>query len=226
MKSKTNQASVALVSMCAATIQTIRRTERAITRSRSALEPILAHAVAVEQFDAAVREAGLPIKLAYKNADLDYQLAKHATWIAETVGAHETAHPQIASFGPSLVLLVREAERRFAKEDRSGELPGLISDIADGMSRRAVREKHLPPKPQRGRAAVLAAVRAGRMEPARRAFEECDEEERKALRVLARGLSLIIASPDEQDKEAGDEPHEDGQAPARSIEEALLQVAS
>jgi len=174
------------------TVEAVQDSDRVIARSRHALRPVLEHAENVRRFDAAVREARVAIKKAYESAGLDYQLARHAIWISDTVSEHREEHPAIENFGPSLVLLVREAERRFRKEDRCEELPGLIGDIADGTPRRLVRQKYMPPKPKRGPAAVVAAVRAGRMERARRAFEDCTEAERKKLVVLARGLSLIV----------------------------------
>lgn len=205
------------------TVDDMRDSERVIARSRAALAPILEHAENVERFDAAVRDARLPVKKTYESAGLDYQLAKHAVWIAETVRGYEQEHPEIMSFGPSLVLLVREAERRFEREDRADELPELIQDVAAGMPRSAVREKYLPRAERRGPAAVIGAVRSGRMERARRFFDDCNEEERASLIVFARGLSLIVegvASTGTESTKAGS-----GQA-APNIEAALVRAAS
>lgn len=174
------------------TIDDMRDSERVIARSRAALTPILEHAENVQRFDAAVRGASLPIKKTYESAGLDYQLAKHTLWIADTVYEHEDDYPEIARFGPSLVLLVREAERRFEREARAEELPDLIHDVARGMPRSVVREKYLPRVERRGPAAVIGAVRSGRMERARRFFDDCNEEERATLVVFARGLRLIV----------------------------------
>lgn len=173
-------------------LDAVRETEQRLARSETALDPVLAHARNVRAFDDAVKRAGLPVKRTYRDEGLDYQLSRHAVWILGTVETHQEAHPEIARFGPSLVLLVREAERRFAKEERSDELPALIADIATGTPRREVRERFLPPKTKRGLSAVLAAVRSHRIEPARRAFAECDEEERTKLKLLATGLALIL----------------------------------
>lgn len=198
--------------------------ERLITRSRAALAPILEHADNVICFDAAVRTAGIAIKAAYGSAGLDYQLARHALWIDETLRSHGQKHPEIRGFGPSLVLLVREAERRFEREDRADELPNLIHDIAEGMPRHAVREKYLPPAEKRGPPAVISAVRSGRMEPARRFFEDCDEDERKSLRVFARGLALIVNF--EPAIGTGSDEARSIVGAATSIEAALEELAS
>ncbi len=174
------------------TVDDMRDSERVIARSRAALAPILEHAENVERFDAAVRDARLPVKKTYESAGLDYQLAKHAVWIAETVRGYEHEHPEIMSFGPSLVLLVREAARRFEREERAHELPELIQDVADGMPRSAVREKYLPRAERRGPAAVIGAVRSGRVERARRFYQDCDDDERARVVVFSRGLALVV----------------------------------
>lgn len=206
------------------TIDAALDSERVIARSRAALRPILEHAENVERFDAAVRAARLAIKQTYESAGLDYQLARHAVWIAETVRGHEREHPEIRDFGPSLVLLVREAERRFEREDRVDELPNLIRDVADGLPRSAVREKYMPPAERRGPAAVIGAVRSGGMERARRFFEDCDEGERKSLRVFARGLALIVSF--EPAITASDHATTADSIGSPSIEAALEELAS
>lgn len=205
------------------TVDAMRDSERVIARSRAALAPILEHAENVQRFDAAVREARLPVRKTYESAGLDYQLAKHAVWIAETVRGHEHEHPEIKSFGPSLVLLVREAERRFEREDRADSLPDLIRDIANGVPRSAVREKYMPPAEKRGPSAVIAAVRAGRMERARRFFEDCDDEERASVVVFARGLALIARPAPSEEAPAESRT---ATAPAPNIEAALEEAVS
>lgn len=206
------------------TVDDVRDSERVIARSRAALAPILGHAENVQRFDAAVREARLAIKKAYESAGLDYQLAKHALWIAETVRGYEHEHPEIRGFGPSLVLLVREAERRLEREDRADELPNLIRDVAEGMPRSAVREKYLPPAEKRGPSAVVSAVRAGRMEAARRMFDDCDEKERASLMVFARGLALVVGLEPVGTSEDG--ASDTAVITASTIEAALEEVVS
>lgn len=213
-----------LLKLPPSTVDDMRDSERVIARSRAALAPILEHAENVERFDAAVRDARLPVKKMYESAGLDYQLAKHAVWIAETVRGYEHEHPEIRSFGPSLVLLVREAERRFEREERADELPDLIRDVAGGMPRNAVREKYLPRAERRGPAAVIGAVRSGRMEQARRFFDDCNEEERASLVVFARGLNLIVDGGTSTGTESTDEAVS-GPA-ASSVEAALVGLVS
>ncbi len=206
-------------------LKAIRQTEGVLVRGSKALKPMLLHAVNVERFNAAVQEARMPIKEAYAKENLDYQLARHALWISETVDTHEKKHPEIREFGPSLVLLVREAERRFIKEERTDELPALISEIASGTPRRKVRELFLPPKKKRGAPLVLAAVRAGRMEVARKAFEDCNDKERAKLKVLTNGLNLILGIATPAQKKNLNEPKSEVVPVPTSIKEAVLATA-
>lgn len=171
-----------------------RESERRLSGS-PALAPYLAHAKNVALFAEAVAEAKLAVKRAFVVAGLDYQLARHATWIAETVERFASEYPQVVDMGPSFVLLVREAERRFARENRGHELPRLIDAISVGTPRREVRERFLPPAGIGGPARVLQELKAGRIEAARRTFAACAGDERDALRRLAHALVRVVDDP-------------------------------
>lgn len=215
-----------LLRIQATIIEEVLDTERRIARSQQALRPVLEHAEKVAALDAAIRKARLPVKATYASAGLDYQLARHAMWIAETVSEHSEAHSEISRFGPSLVLLVREAARRFEREDRADQLPELIRDISDGMPRRIAREKYLPPKPRRGMNAVIAAVRAGRMEPARRLLDECSPDELKELRVFATGLGLIVTAHSVDSPSVPRRSDDEGEQTPGSIDEAIRRAGT
>ena len=170
----------------------VRAMEHGLARSTE-LEPYLKHAANVVRLTDALGVVGLPIKATFSAARLNYQLARQAVTLAETVERFEETRPEVRSLGPSLVLLLNEAERRFEREGRSDQLPDLVRDLAAGASRRALREKYLPPR-RAGRAAVFAALEAGCVPDAKRAFAECDPVEQGRLRRFAHMLARIVGA--------------------------------
>lgn len=169
----------------------VKASERAIVGDAGALQRQLDHAENVLQLETELRRAKQRVKPSFAKLGLDYQLARHSVWIRQTVYRHRKEHPEVMDLGPSLVLLVHEAERRFAREGRLMELPQVIADLAAGQPRSAIRARYLPPRKGPSDQRVLQFLRNGRMEQARRTFEACSEEERACLRVLAVGLATI-----------------------------------
>lgn len=194
----------------------VRESERRLLGG-AALAPYLTHAQNVLRFAAAAAEARLSIKASFTAAGLDYQLARHAVWLAETVERLGPEYPEVKSMGPSFVLLLREAERRLARESRSHELRNVVAAVAEGMPRREVRERFLPPAGLSGPARVLQELKAGRTEAARRTFAACAPEERDALRRLAHALVRVVDAP------AGERASRVRALPA-SLEAALQEV--
>lgn len=170
----------------------VRETERGLARS-SELEPYLAHAANVERLTEALRDVRMPIKATFSAARLNYQLARQAVTLAETVERFEGRLPEIRTLGPSFVLLLNEAERRFEREGRADELPDFLDDLARGLSRSKLREKYLPPR-RSPPAAVFAALKAGRVDHAKRAFDDCEPADQGRLRRIAFMLAQITGA--------------------------------
>lgn len=106
----------------------------------------LEHAESIRVLNAELRTMRRPIKATYADIGLDYGLARHAVYVAGIVQMFERTEPRVRELGPSLLLLLHEASRRFAREGRTGEVTDLLSDMLSGMPRSALRSKYLPPR--------------------------------------------------------------------------------
>lgn len=173
--------------------EAVRRTERALLGDAELTGRHIDHAEAVLRLYAALRDERPPIKRSMSALGIDYDLARHAVWIRETVQKYRYDHAAVATMGPSLVLLVREAARRFKREGRRGQLPALIADLAGGISRSAAREKYLPSMRHEPTAVMrmLTLLRHGRLERARRAFAQYGKDEKAELRRITRDLAML-----------------------------------
>lgn len=176
-------------------IQRVRRSEEGVRRDGQALARYLEHARLVRVLEIEIKRRGRPVKRTFAERELDYQLARQCVRIAATVARHKDAHPAIAMLGPSFVHLAHEVERRFERERRGDDFAAFLADLLAGMPRSKLREKWLPAHAQPGAARLLALVKAGRMEPARRLWETLDAAERAELMLLSRGLGLIAVEP-------------------------------
>lgn len=208
-----------------------RESERRLLSPKS-LDDHVAHAENVDRIKEALRDRKITLKQGFTNLGLDYALAQHAIWIAETLARHAEQHPEIKQLGPSLVLVVREAERRMEREGREHELADVVAELVAGEPRAAVRERFLPPlkRPKPGR--VLALLGAGRTEAARRAFDELEPPAQGGLRRLAHALvRLVEAGAQTQDPDAlversrsvldvGPRDADDGALPEATVEVA------
>ncbi|MCC7541320.1 MAG: hypothetical protein IT379_34200 [Deltaproteobacteria bacterium] len=199
-----------------------RESERRLLSPKS-LDDHVAHAENANRIKEALRGRKITLKQGFTNLGLDYTLAQHAIWIAETLAKHAEAHPEIKSLGPSLVLVVREAERRMEREGREHGIRDVVAALVAGEPRAAVRERFLPPvkRPKPGR--VLALLGAGRTEAARRAFEDLEPTARTGLRRLAHALVRLVDVRAESRSDAQldvqrdrDAEVEDGSAATRS----------
>lgn len=177
--------------------------ERAIEQAResearlagkNALEAYRAHATNVRLLNEMLRELGAPIKKAFAELSIDYQLARHALWIVETVDRHGEACPAIADMGPSVVLLIREADRRFEREGRPERLAEVMQKAASGTSRDALRREFLPPRRSPSPARVLAAIAGEHLDEARKLFAACSPAAQTRLRWLAHALIRFVDS--------------------------------
>lgn len=209
-------------------LDAVRESERRLMSPKS-LDDHVAHAENANRIKEALRERKITLKQGFTNLGLDYTLAQHAIWIAETLTRHEEEHPEIKQLGPSLVLVVREAERRMEREGREHEITDVVAALVSGEPRAAVRERFLPPLKQPKPGRVLALLGAGRTEAARRAFDELEAPAQSGLRRLAHALARLV--------DTGAKGHEIDVARALvaaapcavapgSIDEAVLAVAA
>lgn len=198
-------------------------TERALA-GRQALPAVLAHATNVAKLDAFIRQEQLPVKLTYRFAGLDYQLARHAVWVAETVNTHRTRWPGIERLGPSKILLVREAERRFAREGQPLDFVSLLEALESGVPRSEVRRRFLPSAPKDPVMAVLNHVHAGRIEQARRALGGLSAPDASALAATVDRTMALIERTGAR-VTSSSTPSRDTEVPPSSIADALLRLA-
>ena len=196
-------------------------TEQALA-GRKALPAVLAHAANVAKLDAFIRQERLPVKLTYRFAGLDYQLARHAVWVAETVNTHRTQWPGIEQLGPSKILLVREAERRFAREGQPLDFVSLLEALESGVPRSEVRRRFLPSAPKDPVMAVLSHMHAGRVEQARRTLAGLSAHDTAALVATLESTMALMERTGGRTTSAST-PTRD--AEPSSITDALLRLA-
>ncbi len=172
----------------------VRTAERELDGTYS-LSRYIRFAEAILRLKVQLKNRGLRLKKTMEESGLNYQLGQQAIAVRETT----EKYPALRDLGPSKVLLVREAERRFAREGCPDRVGAVIEDLAAGKPRSTVRKEHLPqqigpqPKEPGSRAAqVLELLRDGRIEPARRAYEQCADGELRQLRAIGRGLVALV----------------------------------
>lgn len=174
----------------------VRHSERQL-EGRDATDRYLEHAEHVRSFDQALVARGAPVKAAYRSAGLNYLLARKALWLGEFLNEHEDEHPGLITRGPSILLFGREAERRLAREGRASETGDLLKALEAGTPRDAVRKKYFATSAT-PIASLFAALRSGRVEPARRAFAELNDVDRGEVIRFSNALGRLVtgcASP-------------------------------
>ncbi len=208
-------------------VEKVRASERGLVGAAPRLERHLEHAEYVRQLASAIKRDAKPVKPAFAALGLDYQLARQSMRMRETVDRHRREYPEIASLGPSLVLVVNEAEQRFKRERKSADhLRRLVEDLLAGKPRSVVRAEHMPARAGSPADAVLRFLRGGRVEPARQAFEACSDTERVSLRALAGALARLCGVPAVEATAGEEASMEDGRPglPAASIADAVGSV--
>lgn len=189
-------------------IDSLRHSERVLD-GNEATDRYVEHAKNVRAFDALLRARGAPTKASYREAGLSYLLARKALWLCELLETHERDHPGLGTKGPSILLFAREAERRLEREGRGGEVQAVLRELEAGAPRDAVRKKYLPAE-QSPASELMAALRKGRVEPARHAFLRLDAVERAEIvrfshalaRLIDANVALVETSAGTEDAEA------------------------
>jgi len=208
-------------------VERVRASERALVGAAPGLERYLEHAEFVRQLASAIKRDAKPVKPAFAAHGLDYQLARQSMRMRETVDRHRREFPEIVNLGPSLVLVVNEAEQRFKRERKGADhLQRLVEDLLAGKPRSVVRAEHMPAKAGSPADRVIRLLRGGRMEPARQAFDACSNAERASLRVLAGALARLCGIAAVEATAGEEAPMEDGRPglPAASIADAVGSV--
>lgn len=129
-----------------AALSAIRASQERITKNADLTARYIEHAAEVHTFTANLKASRTGVKAGFIAAGLDYGLARHAVYIASIVQTFEQTEPRVRQLGPSLLLLLHEASRRFAREGRASDLTAMLDDVLYGTSRSALRAKYLPPK--------------------------------------------------------------------------------
>ncbi len=207
-------------------VEDARDTEQQL-ESRHVTEHYLEHARSVRAFDQALRARGAPIKASYRDAGLDYLLARKATWIEALLDAHGKDHERLWTKGPSILLFACEAERRLTREGRLTQLPLLLRHLEDGLPRDGVREKYFSSDPSRV-AELIGSLRRGRVERARRIYEALAIEERQHVDRLAHAIARLVEPLERETRSESASPAVPALA-AESIDDAvvaLLEVGS
>lgn len=124
----------------------VRASQDRITKNADLTSRYLEHAVEVEAFTSSLKSSRTGVRAGFAAAGIDYGLARHAVYIAGIVQKFEQTEPRVRDLGPSLLLLLQEASRRFAREGRSSEATDLLGDMLSGVPRSALRAKYLPKK--------------------------------------------------------------------------------